>query len=373
MNRVFSFVLTATLVSLPSAHAANALTIRAGNATVRGAGETATICVDLETDGEAVAGTQNELVWDTNCATLSGLGSCRVSSGHGKDLRASFPNGDGLPPLRAFVFSMSNVDVMSDTELYCCAFTSELVSSGSCAVSVQNARASDPSGKALSATGASGAIVFPGAGGGDGGGGGGGFSGPVSGGVTGGGGASGGAATGGGGAIGGGAGGGAAGAGGGVATGLGGAPSQVLPGGVEGGQPVDSEALAEAARNAAREEAERIIERQMPADEEPAGGAEVIEPEAEPTEVATLSAAPPTSPAAQATTPARGTPTAKAPTPGRTPAAAPAAAASQKEESSSWFGCQVTTSGGGDGSLLLVIGVAGALINRMRRKARRGS
>jgi MYXO-CTERM domain-containing protein len=368
-NRVFTVVLAATLAFLSLAAAANAVTLRASSVNVSGAGETATICVDVETEGEQVAGTQNELVWDTNCATLSGLGSCRASQGHGKDLHASFPNGDGLPPLRAFVFSMKNVGPMSDGELYCCDFTSELVSAGSCTVSVQGARASDPTGKALSATGVGGAISRGGAASG-GGGGGGGIGGPVSGGVTGGGGTRSGATTGGAtgaGPTGAGAqsAGGGAGASGGVTTGLGQPPSQVLPGGVPGERPADTELLAEAARDTARQEAERIIEQRAPAAEEE-------DEEVEPTEEPTPRVAPPTSPAPQATTPARGTPTAKAPTAARTPAAPAAAAeAPKKEESSGWFGCQVTTTGGADGSLFLLVGIAGVLVNRMRRRRMR--
>jgi hypothetical protein len=375
MKRIASLALTATLAFLSVAHTAHAVTIRAGNANVSGAGQTATICVNVETQGEPVAGTQNELVWDTTCATLSGLGSCRASSGHGKDLHASFPNGDGLPPLRAFVFSMKNVGVMSDGELYCCDFTAELISPGSCSIAVQGARASDPQGRALSATGGAGSIVLGGGGGG------GGSGGVVSGGVTGGaargGGASGGGASGGavgGGAVGGGgavagggeAAGGGAGPAGGVATGLGQSPSQVLPGGVPAEEPLDTDTLAREAQEAARAEAERIINAQRQADV-PEGEAEVIEPEPEPTEEPTPPAAP-TSPAPQATTPARGTPTAKAPTAGRTPAAAPAAAAAEKkEESSSWFGCQVTTGGDVGGAVFLLIGLAGVLVNRIRR------
>jgi MYXO-CTERM domain-containing protein len=127
---------------------------------------------------------------------------------------------------------------------------------------------------------------------------------------------------------------------------------------VPGEQPIDSEALAEAATDTARAEAERILERQVEAAPE----------EIEPTEMPTTLAVPPTSPAAKPTTPARGTPTAKAPTVGRTPAAAPAAVeASKKEESSGWFGCQVTTGGTG-GALFVLIGVVGILVNRLRRK-----
>jgi hypothetical protein len=376
MNRIFSLVVTATLATMLLADSANAVTLRVGQATVSGAGETATICVDLETGGEQVAGTQNDLTWNEQCATLSGLKSCRASSGHGKDLHASFPNGDGHPPLRAFVFSMKDLGAMSDTELYCCDFTSELTSGGSCSVKAEETKASNPTGQALTATGSVGGIVSRGAAGGgvaggvtgSGGGGGGGSSDGGSGGgggSVGGGGGSAGAA--GGGAVGGGgaaSGGGVAASGGGVAggvVGLGQPPSQVLPGGVPGERPIDTEALAEAASDTARAEAERILERRVEAEPE----AEAIEP----TEMPTTLAVPPTSPAAKPTTPARGTPTAKAPTVGRTPAAAPAAAeASKKEESSSWFGCQVSTGGAG-GSLFVLIGVVGILVNRLRRRA----
>jgi hypothetical protein len=115
------------------------------------------------------------------------------------------------------------------------------------------------------------------------------------------------------------------------------------------------------------------MERELPAEEDEVEEAgEMIEATAVATAEPTAQAVPPTAPAPKATAPARGTPTAKAPTVGRTPAAPAAAAeAPKKEDSGGWFGCQVTTNSGGDGSLLLLVGIAGVLLNRIRRKARR--
>ena len=48
-----------------------AVTLRVTSATVQAPGDMGQICVQLETQGQLVAGTQNDLIWDGTCATLA--------------------------------------------------------------------------------------------------------------------------------------------------------------------------------------------------------------------------------------------------------------------------------------------------------------
>jgi hypothetical protein len=70
---------------------------------------------------------------------------------HGKDLSAATRCGDFC--LRAILLSLTDVDPIPDGELYCCRFTVEAAPGGCCPVSVVNTAASDPLGKAISASG----------------------------------------------------------------------------------------------------------------------------------------------------------------------------------------------------------------------------
>lgn len=141
------WVLIALLARIDVAGAA--VTLRAGSATVSTPGDTADLCVALATDGEQVAGIQNDLVWDGSCATLVSESDCRINPATGKTLYGIFP-----PHLdfayRAVVLSLTDLDPIADGELYCCAFVVEAAPGTCCAVGITQAGAADPRGNALS-------------------------------------------------------------------------------------------------------------------------------------------------------------------------------------------------------------------------------
>ncbi len=153
-----SLLFLAALAVVLAASPAFAVSLDLTSATVSQSGELAQICVNLSTEGQLVAGTQNDLIWDETCATLSSKGNCTVSPGLGKQLQSNMPSGDGHPPLRAFVLSLSDVSPIGDTQLYCCTFRSELTRPGTCCnISLSRLGASTPDGKALRTTTTTGA------------------------------------------------------------------------------------------------------------------------------------------------------------------------------------------------------------------------
>lgn len=131
--------------------AAGAVALHASSATVAAPGDTADLCVALGSGGADVAGTQNDLNWDGNCASLSGPDSCSVAGSHGKQLSTATKCGDFC--LRAILLSFSDVDPIPDGELYCCRFNVEAAPGGCCQVAVVNSGASDPNGHGLSVSG----------------------------------------------------------------------------------------------------------------------------------------------------------------------------------------------------------------------------
>lgn len=159
----FSFALL-----LASNSPAVALQMNASDATVSNPGRTATICVSLESDGQQVAGTQNDLVWDGNCLTLEG---CQSNGSHGKSLTCSDPRaGEGADvTLHCLALSIADVNPIPDGSLYCCDFISELSDAGSCDVQVVNVLGADPEGRRVPGTGSAGMINFSKGGDGDGG------------------------------------------------------------------------------------------------------------------------------------------------------------------------------------------------------------
>jgi hypothetical protein len=109
------------------------------------------LCVGLDSAGQKVAGTQNDLVWDAACANLK-PNSCAAVPDSKKPLHGNTP--PSLPSTyRALVFALDNVDPIRDGKLYCCEF--ELTGTGDacCAVRFDRLGASDPVGTALAATG----------------------------------------------------------------------------------------------------------------------------------------------------------------------------------------------------------------------------
>ena len=136
-----------------AAHPAAAVTILATSATVSNPGDRGQICVFLQSGGQQVAGTQNDLRWDNNCASMPvGAGNkpaCQVAGSHGKDLHTDFPPGPDFS-VRGLILSFGDVDPMPDGPLYCCNFESEADPGQCCTINITNVGSSDPHGNALS-------------------------------------------------------------------------------------------------------------------------------------------------------------------------------------------------------------------------------
>lgn len=117
------------------------------SANVAQPGDVAEVCVTLDGEGQEVAGTQNDLVWDGTCATF--LDECRVDPATGKVLHGRQQNSEDFR-YRVLVLSLLDVDPIPDGGLYCCDFQVEAAAGSCCAVEVVNAGGSDPQGNALS-------------------------------------------------------------------------------------------------------------------------------------------------------------------------------------------------------------------------------
>jgi hypothetical protein len=122
-------------------------------------GRDAKVCVSMASHGNAVAGTQNDLLWDGECLML--VGPCAVNPATGKQLMTSM-RGNGL---RAILLSLTDVDPVPDGELYCCTFRTVTFLSGDecCPIQVSETHASDPAGNALPASGITGEVCAEGA------------------------------------------------------------------------------------------------------------------------------------------------------------------------------------------------------------------
>lgn len=107
----------------------------------------ARVCVGLDAQGVEVAGTQNDLQFDTTCAALDKV-DCVVSEHHGKTLHGSIPASQPNS-FRSLVFALDNVDPMAEGEVYCCDFTIKGEGDGCCAVTMGRLGISDPQGVAL--------------------------------------------------------------------------------------------------------------------------------------------------------------------------------------------------------------------------------
>lgn len=119
-------------------------------ATVERSGDSARLCVELGGEGVTVAGTQNDIAWDGDCATLI---RCQASPTAGKPLSANVrPN--SYFTLTAIMLSLGDLDPIPDGPLYCCDFRIETAEPGSCcSFSVQRARVSDPQARGADARG----------------------------------------------------------------------------------------------------------------------------------------------------------------------------------------------------------------------------
>jgi len=146
LTRSHSLLAALAALALTAAPAAAVnLTLEATNAD----GGAKRVCVGLDSAGEKVAGTQNDLVWDGGCATLR-KDSCAAVPDANKPLHGNVP-----PSLsntyRALVFALDNVDPIRDGALYCCDF--EITdATDCCSVKLDHLGASDPVGNALATT-----------------------------------------------------------------------------------------------------------------------------------------------------------------------------------------------------------------------------
>lgn len=129
--------------------AAAAVSLSASSAQVANPGDFGTICVSLNTNGEEVAGTQNDLTWDGTCATLDEA-QCAAAGSHGKQLSGKLiPQRDFT--YRALILSLTDVKPMPDGVLYCCRFQAEAAAGQCCDIRMTNTQASDSAGNAVAA------------------------------------------------------------------------------------------------------------------------------------------------------------------------------------------------------------------------------
>lgn len=140
-----AFLFAAVAVAPGAARAAN-MTMEATKAE----GGAVRVCVGLDSAGQKVAGTQNDLVWDGSCAALK-ANSCAAIPDAKKPLHGNTP--PNLPnTYRALVFALDNVDPIRDGALYCCDF--EMTANPACcSIKFDRLGASDPVGTALQIAG----------------------------------------------------------------------------------------------------------------------------------------------------------------------------------------------------------------------------
>ena len=112
---------------------------------------TVKVCLGLDAGGQKVAGTQNDLIWDSSCASLK-ASTCAAVPDAKKPLHGNTP-ANLQSTYRALVFALDNVDPIRDGKLYCCEFDMKGAGDGCCAVRLDRLAASDPVGTAVAMTG----------------------------------------------------------------------------------------------------------------------------------------------------------------------------------------------------------------------------
>ena len=112
-------------------------------------GQTADVCIVLDSGGASVAGTQNDLHWDGTCATLASPADCRINPAIDKSLAASLLRSDFT--YRGIVLSLSDLDPIPDGVLYCCPFIVDAAPGNCCPIEVLNALGAEPGGTSLPA------------------------------------------------------------------------------------------------------------------------------------------------------------------------------------------------------------------------------
>jgi hypothetical protein len=104
------------LLAVPTAARAVNMTLEA----TKSDGGAVRVCVGLDSAGQKVAGTQNDLIWDGSCAALK-PSSCTAVADSKKPLHGNTPP-NAPNTYRALVFALDNVDPIRDGALYCCDF-----------------------------------------------------------------------------------------------------------------------------------------------------------------------------------------------------------------------------------------------------------
>ena len=131
-------------------------TLRVQSASVTAPDRQGTVCVELAGSDGIVAGTQNELVWDLDCLTITD--PCQANPTHGKTVLTGGPYHGRL---KTIVFAFDNTDPIEDGVLYCCPFRlASAFASSCCTVRVEDALASDPYGDAIATEAVAGQICL---------------------------------------------------------------------------------------------------------------------------------------------------------------------------------------------------------------------
>ncbi len=137
----------ATLLLL-SVSAGDAATLTVSSDAVPRLGDPARICVTLEFEtGELIAGTENLLVWDGECASIQDQ-TCEANPAHGKPLSKNVLKDPDFT-LKALILSLTDTDPMPAGELYCCDFLVHADPDACCSIALTRPGASDPDGNEL--------------------------------------------------------------------------------------------------------------------------------------------------------------------------------------------------------------------------------
>jgi hypothetical protein len=150
------WIVTGTVLVLGSIVLLGAAATRAGAvymtmASTKEEGGVVKLCIGVDSGGQKVAGTQNDLVWDASCASLK-ADTCAAVPDSKKPLHGNQPP-NLTATYRALVFALDNVDPVRDGLLYCCDVAVTAPGDGCCAVRFDRLGASDPSGNALDTLG----------------------------------------------------------------------------------------------------------------------------------------------------------------------------------------------------------------------------
>ncbi len=113
------------------AASAEAVRLAVDSATVAASGDTASLCVSLDSEGLEVAGTQNRIYWNPSCITPLDE-ECRTSPTHSKTAYTLLHDEADPPWIATLVISLQESGPIPDGELYCCNFVAHLDAPGDC-------------------------------------------------------------------------------------------------------------------------------------------------------------------------------------------------------------------------------------------------